>query len=122
MNYNPNDYIFNITNDSVQIGGYNLNNELADKHLFKTYSLGKNTLTVPAGLYMINNKNNKNQEGGFMSYKNDYYTNKEHGVVENGLFEKLEQLVSVNHKLGGSRHFKTQKKQKKKLKKTMKKY
>ena len=73
-----------------------IENSLSGTPLFKTYSNGKNTVTIPAGLYLLNNKNPSAQKGGYESNEDLYLKRDDNLLVEQSLFNKLEELASIN--------------------------
>ncbi len=95
-NLNMNDFVLSMDKNNMQIGGFNIENSLSGTPLFKTYSNGKNTVTIPAGLYLLNNKNPSAQKGGYESNEDLYLKRDDNLLVEQSLFNKLEELASIN--------------------------
>tara|TARA_B100000989_G_C19310874_1_gene372485 strand:- start:230 stop:598 length:369 start_codon:yes stop_codon:yes gene_type:complete len=91
-----NDFVLSMDKNNMQIGGFNIENSLSGTPLFKTYSNGKNTVTIPAGLYLLNNKNPSAQKGGYESNEDLYLKRDDNLLVEQSLFNKLEELASIN--------------------------
>ena len=59
IDFNVEDLVFESSKDGIQFGGYTLKNKFSENNtpLFKNYSNGVNNYSIPAGLYMINSKN-----------------------------------------------------------------
>ncbi len=113
-NLNVDDFVLTMDKNKMQIGGYNIENSLSGTPLFKTYSNGKKSVTIPAGLYLLNNQNLDEQRGGYENNEELYFKKNDNLLVEQSLFNKLEELASINK--SKQYHSKTQKAGKKNLK------
>tara|TARA_Y100000996_G_C22406197_1_gene595237 strand:- start:96 stop:479 length:384 start_codon:yes stop_codon:yes gene_type:complete len=114
-NLSMDDFVLNINKNKMQIGGFNIENSLSGTPLFKTYSNGKNSVTIPAGLYLLNNPISNVQKGGYDNNDEEIYFKKNDKIlVEQDLFNKLDELASINK--NKTYNSKTQKAGKKNLK------
>ena len=113
-NLNVDDFVLTMDKNKMQIGGYNIENSLSGTPLFKTYSNGEKSVTIPAGLYLLNNQNLHEQTGGYENNEELYLKKNDNLLVEQSLFNKLEELASINK--SKQYHSKTQKAGKKNLK------
>tara|TARA_A100001015_G_C14591280_1_gene556775 strand:+ start:114 stop:500 length:387 start_codon:yes stop_codon:yes gene_type:complete len=113
-NLNVDDFVLTMDKNKMQIGGYNIENSLSGTPLFKTYSNGEKSVTIPAGLYLLNNQNLHEQTGGYENNEELYFKKNDNLLVEQSLFNKLEELASINK--SKQYHSKTQKAGKKNLK------
>ncbi len=101
VEFSTKDFVFTVDKNKTQIGGYNINNKLLNSNnpLFKTYSDGKKTLTIPTGLLMNNTDNIQKGGSNLNDNENDLYFKKNDDVlVEESLFSKLEQLAGFTKK------------------------
>tara|TARA_Y100000389_G_C17158920_1_gene363385 strand:- start:243 stop:629 length:387 start_codon:yes stop_codon:yes gene_type:complete len=113
-NLNVDDFVLTMDKNKMQIGGYNIENSLSGTPLFKTYSNGEKSVTIPAGLYLLNNQNLDEQRGGYENNEELYFKKNDNLLVEQSLFNKLEELATINK--SKQYHSKTQKAGKKNLK------
>ena len=113
-NLNVDDFVLTMDKNKMQIGGYNIENSLSGTPLFKTYSNGEKSVTIPAGLYLLNNQNLHEQTGGYENNEELYFKKNDNLLVEQSLFNKLEELATINK--SKQYHSKTQKAGKKNLK------
>ena len=113
-NLNVDDFVLTMDKNKMQIGGYNIENSLSGTPLFKTYSNGEKSVTIPAGLYLLNNQNLHEQTGGYENNEELYLKKNDNLLVEQSLFNKLEELATINK--SKQYHSKTQKAGKKNLK------
>lgn len=102
LDFSSDDLVFSINkNKEIQFGGYNIKNKLLKTGvpLFKNYFSNDKTLTIPAGLYMLNRAGLTTETLGDNInddiFNDVYYKNEKNELlVEDGLFNKLEELVS----------------------------
>ena len=69
-NLNVDDFVLTMDKNKMQIGGYNIENSLSGTPLFKTYSNGEKSVTIPAGLYLLNNQIYMNKQVDMKIMKN----------------------------------------------------